>query len=148
MVTTFDIAFIDNNEHCDRIAFYDLSIYNTDIPVKTPIIKILYPDFQIPESLSYEPNKINIVNTPISDGLYTLEFSVCPNDKVKKTYYYFKTCNLMSQLQTKLCQVSGNKDKVLELVEQFKYIYAIKMIAEKEPQKAIIMYNSVKNKLC
>jgi hypothetical protein len=54
----------------------------------------------------------------------------------------------MSQLQTKLCQVSGNKDKVLELVEQFKYIYAIKMIAEKEPQKAIIMYNSVKNKLC
>jgi len=145
--TIFNISFIENNEFCDRICFYDLSEYNSDIAIESPVVKILAPDNIIAETFTYKPKVINIFDTYLTDGLYTIEISICPNDKLKKTYYYFKTCLIMQELKNKLCQFSGNKEKVLELIDMYKYIHALKLIAENEPKKAVIMYKYIKNKI-
>ena len=146
--TEFNIAFIENNQLCSQIAFTDLSNYNPDVEVNTPIVKILYPDFQSSISLEYTPRSTNIIETPCLDGLYTLELSVCPNDKLKKTFYYFQLCNWYKTLAVELGKNSGNKSKVLELIELYKYSLAIKELAPTEPKKAILMFNYLKNKIC
>jgi hypothetical protein len=146
--TELNIAFVENNQKCDQIAFIDLSVYNSDIPVKTPIVTILYPDFTIPISLGYTPRSTNIVETTCIDGLYTFEISVCPNDMLKKTFYYFQLCNWYKWLSTELCKYSGNKTKINELIDLYKYSLAIKEVSNSEPKKAIIMFNYLKSKIC
>lgn len=145
--TSLSIVFIDNIDNCNQISFTDLSDYNPDIEVKTPVVKILYPDFTVPVSLSYTPYTTNIVKVNTGDGLYTVEISVCPNDKIKKTFYYFKVCQLMNILRDNLCKFSGNIDKVKELMESYKLLIATQLIAQKEPEKAKVIYSFVKSKL-
>ena len=146
--TEFNIAFIDNNQMCDQIAFVDLSIYNPDIEVKTPIITITYPDFNKSVKLSYTPRSTNVISTMCLDGLYTVELSVCPNDKLKKVFYYFQLCSWNKWLSEELCKYSGNKSKVLELIELYKYSIAIKEVVKAEPKKAILMFNYLKSQIC
>ena len=145
--TSLSIVFIDNIDNCNQIAFTDLSDYNSDIEIKTPVVKILYPDFTVPVTLSYTPYSTNIIKVNTGDGLYTLEISVCPNDKIKKIFYYFKVCQVMNSLKTLLCKFSGNIDKVKELMDSYKLLVATQMIAQKEPEKAKVIYNYVKSKL-
>jgi hypothetical protein len=145
--TNFNISFVESSDCC-IISFVDLTAYNEDIPIDTPILKILYPDHSAWVSMSYTPMSINNVGVPLLDGLYTLELSVCPNDKAKKIFYYFKVCGFLNNLKTQLCKYSGNKEKVLELMELYKYALALQMIAQTEPEKAKIMFNYLKIQIC
>lgn len=145
--TNFNIVFVDNVDNCEQIAFTDLTEYNEDVEIKTPILKILYPDFTIPETLTYVPYTTNVIKVPTGDGLYTIEISVCPNDKVKKVFYYFKVCEVMNQIKQKLCQNSSNLQKVNELMDIFKYTIVTQLIVNESPEKATIMYQYVKSKI-
>lgn len=145
--TNFNISFVESSD-CSIISFVDLSAYNEDIPIDTPVLKVLYPDHLAWVNMSYTPMSINNVGVPLLDGLYTLELSVCPNDKAKKVFYYFKLCGVLNNIKEQLCKYSGNKDKVLELMDLYKYALATQMIATKEPEKAKIMFNYLKIKTC
>lgn len=145
--TTFSIEFINNIDNCSQISFTDLSSYNPDVEIQTPIIKILYPDFQIAESLIYTPRSINIIQVPTGDGLYTLELSVCPNNKIKKVFYYFQLCQAMNTIKTQLCKYSGNLEKVNKIMDIYKYALATQMVAITEPEKAKVMYKYIQSQL-
>lgn len=145
--TTFNIEFIDNVDNCCQIAFYDLSSYNPDIEVTTPMIKLLYPDYQLAETLTYTPRSINTIQVPTGDGLYTLELSVCPNNKVKKVFYYFQLCQVYNSIKTQLCKYSGNLEKINKIMDIYKYALATQIIATTEPEKAKVMYKYLKSQL-
>lgn len=151
MKTIFNVAFIDNfynTSSCNIIAFNDLSTYNNDLVTDSPLLTILYPDFKIPVVLSYTPSTINTIQVPTGDGLYTIELSICPNNTLKQTFYYFQICQTMNALKTIICKNTGDKDKVLKFMDIFKYLTAIQMIASTDPLKANIMFAYVKTQIC
>ena len=149
--TSFSVAFIDNfynTSCCNKIAFTDLSSYNPEIAVTTPILTILYPDYTVPVTLSYTPYSTNTIEVPTGDGLYTVTLSVCPNDVLYQTFYYFQLCHSMNDLRTLICKHSGNIDRVVKYMDLFKYMIAVQLTASIDPIKANIMFKYVKSQLC
>lgn len=165
--TELNLIFLDNPD-LKIIYIQDTSIYNSDVEVENPNLKITPPNFStsylveypVSSLIVFNSNALNWTNTGIyesllilPDGLWKVEQSIHPNDCVTKTHYHFRIVNLKTQI---LCYVSEQLDssdsscnltdnwyqdifRLLQLLESAKYI------AEccGNTQKATIIFNYV-----
>lgn len=61
-------------------------------------------------SVNLNANDLEIVcdnpaHVTLADGLYTITYSICPNDKVSVTYYHLRTTCAMNSYYKELCKL-------------------------------------------
>jgi hypothetical protein len=150
--TEFDIKFIEDFKDCKTITFIDQTIYNPNIPVTTPVLRVTLPHFNKYVDLDYIPSKVNFVNTKVlglnvgclNDGIWTFELSICPNDKLKKSFKYFNICNAMSLISTELCSDSS-EENLLRLKDIKDQLQLVQLMCDEK--KAYAMYDMLIKKI-
>jgi hypothetical protein len=114
---------------CENIIrILDASVYGTGLDIDCPRLDIYLPGFSLPIYYSPDPDAIPpktlepgfIKNfstadlgitgndQPLStfpDGLYTIKYSVSPNDTVYVQYYHLRTTNLVNTYYREICKV-------------------------------------------
>lgn len=96
----------------------DTSIYADDIPVKCGILQITSPGFLVPVQIEVTPGFNLILNgctlgvssdgtdlPCLADGLYKIQYSVSPNDKVYVEYNYLRAATTVNKYFQELCQI-------------------------------------------
>lgn len=140
MKTEFKINFIEDYRNCNLITFVDLTEYNNITTIKTPVVSIKVPNFdQIVEAV-YTPKYLNTIDIKChGDGLYIVELSICPNDRLKKSFKFYQICGAVSKIKAILC--SDNKEPLMKI---YSSLLAAKMMAESDDvegeKKADIIY--------
>ena len=121
---------VPDTNNCSVFRVLDTSIYDEHVPVTCPKLEITSPGFNesvvIDVVLSEDPT----TNAPINfsyilngctlglqtsgcgttserlpDGIYTLRYSVSPNDKVFVEYHYLRTCQTNNKYFNELCRL-------------------------------------------
>jgi hypothetical protein len=107
-----------NNPSLFRVI--DTSVYSDQLDVTCGVLNITVPGFNNVYSISTSSNFSYSVTAcllgiqtqdcgtqvqPLTDGLYTVEYSVSPNDKVYVKYNYLRTCEFLTSYYNYLCQL-------------------------------------------
>lgn len=107
-----------NNTKILRV--FDTSTYVPDIPVKCGVLQITSPGFRVPVQIEVLPYFNLVLNactlgifrgdcgedTPcLSDGIYIVNYSVSPNDKVYVEYNYLRVTNIVNKYFAELCKL-------------------------------------------
>ena len=144
----------------------DTSHYEEMLDVTCSRLEILLPGFTIPVVKDVEPMFNLVLNAcdlevqksdcgtkfcNLPDGIYSIRYSVSPNEIVKVEYNYLKVSMLMNRYKKALCCIDLNayepskeiKEKLKLLHEVRMYIEAAKAKAENchEPEKSMELYN-------
>lgn len=108
---------------CENIIrIMDASVYAPGLDVDCPRLDITLPGFSVPvyytDNMSTQPwsltlNAVDLGLTPpntpnpvaLPDGLYTIRYSVSPNDKVYVTYYHLRVTKLLNEYYQEICKV-------------------------------------------
>lgn len=121
---------VPETNNCSVFRVVDTSIYDEHVPVTCAKLEITSPGFNEPVVidvvLSEDPNTnapINFsyilngctlgiqtancgqVSERLPDGIYTIRYSVSPNDKVFVEYYYLRTCMTNNKYFNELCKL-------------------------------------------
>ena len=136
-----------------KLYFWDTSVYNKDISITNSIYRISPPNFSTQYQVDYIPNQL-LVLTPdlfgfqsFPDGAWKVEQSICPNETMCNTVYYYK----VSDLKTKLlktandllnCNTSSAADSILRSINRLEIVkYLLEFC--KDISKANIIYNEI-----
>ena len=142
----------------------DFSTYNTDIPVTSSIYRITVPNFNQYVDIPYTPgtaininsNLLNLTATRrvsglacLPSGLWIINHSVCPNDKVFIEYYFFNIAPDLKELANAVCCNKEDEeiiDKLWDIKQSFELA---KILAEDcgDTKKAIALYNQAAKQL-
>lgn len=167
--TNLELIFIDKPDP-KIIYIQDVSQYNEDVDIESPILEITPPNYSTRYSLIYPDSSIIPINsnalgwtlassyeelTVLVDGLWLFKQSVKPNDCIYKTHKHFRIVNLKKKI---FCYVAEQLDysapncnitdvwyediyKLLTLLDSAKYL------AEEcdKCEEAKIIYNQVSN---
>ena len=151
---------------CDNILrITDASVYASGLAVDCPRLDIMLPGFTVPVYIttftpgdSINLNAIDLglipVNSPeimsLPDGLYTIKYSVSPNDKVFVEYYHLRVTRLLNTYWKEVCKVQlapcepsvEQHEKLHDLRYIKMYIDGAKAKAEycHSPKDAVDMY--------
>jgi hypothetical protein len=113
----------------------DTSTYANNIPVSCPTLRITSPGFNVPVTIDVLPS-FNLVLTTctlglqtigcgdnlnaLPDGIYVINYSVSPNDKVYVEYNYLRVTqllnkyyNILGQLELAACEPQADIKAVL-----------------------------------
>ena len=165
--TQLELLFIDSTNE-KILVIQDVSLYNPDVDVENPTLKILPPNFSTQYTLIYPESSTIYINSnalgwsiftslyaiPIlPDCLWLIYQSVKPNDCVYKIHNHFRIINLKKKI---MCYVSSQLDDssnvcalgadwykdifiLLQLLESSKYM--VECCGDVE--RGIIIYNQV-----
>ncbi len=165
--TQLELLFIDTpNEKL--IYLQDVSEYNPDVEVQSPLLQITPPNFSTIYSLIYPTLSTIYINSNalgwtdttsfdsmpvLPDGLWKFRQSVYPNDCLYRDYYHFRIINLKKKI---MCYVSSTLDGInnctLDISNWSKDIFVLlqlldsaKFLAEccGQHEEATIIYNQV-----
>lgn len=153
---------------CENIIHVqDASVYAPGLSVSCPRLDITLPGFTVPiyitTGMDSRPWSMNLnaadlgltpANTSsliyLPDGLYTIRYSVSPNDKVYVTYYHLRVTRLLNTYYGEVCKIQlaaceptpEQHDKMHDLRYIKMYIDAAKAKAEycHSPKEAVEMY--------
>lgn len=153
---------------CENIIrIWDASVYGEGLDIDCPRLDIYLPGFSMPiyytEAEGLEPNfvlnlstsdlGITAANTEpgtFPDGLYTIRYSVSPNDIVYVQYYHLRVTHLMNtyyrevcKIQLQACEPNAEQHQKMHDLRYIKmYIDAAKAKAEycHAPTQAVEMY--------
>lgn len=107
-----------NNTQIFRIL--DTSIYSNDLPVKCGTLSITSPGFTVPVMIEVDENFNEILNAcklgisnqgcedempNLPDGIYVVNYSVSPNNKVYVEYNYLRITQTLNQYYQELCRL-------------------------------------------
>lgn len=144
---------------CRFFSLLDTSVYNKDLEITNAKYKIILPNFGKYVEIFYTPNTVTVVNTNllkltveelgcIPDGLYQIEQSICPNDKLYKWINYYHICTAMTNLGQLLCGCIENKEKVRKIWEWRMELEDVQNLAAcGQIEKANTLYQIVSNKI-
>lgn len=107
---------------CDSVLkVWDSSTYGEGLPVDCPRLDVFLPGFVHPVYITEDLEPGFVLNltakdfalqhphaeelAPLPDGLYTIKYSVSPNDKVFVEYYHLRTTNIMNAYYREICKV-------------------------------------------
>ena len=164
---------IKQNNGCKTFTVKDISAYNPDIPVTCGTLRIKVPGFNTPKYYDVLEGFELIVNmsnlglqktwnheclSALPDGLYSIRYSINPNDKLFVDYYYYQTCNIYKKYTDAVCNFLNNKcdlskkeqeAKIDDLFEISQLIDYAKISAETcgDPDSAEEMYNEALEKI-
>lgn len=121
---------VPDTNNCSVFRVVDTSIYDEHVPVTCPKLEITSPGFNEPVVIDVVLSEDPTTNAPINfsyilngctlgiqtsgcgqyserlpDGIYTLKYSVSPNDKVFVEYYYLRTCMTDNKYFNELCKL-------------------------------------------
>lgn len=116
--TQLDLLFIDTSNE-KLLYLQDVSEYNPDVEVVSPLLQITPPNFSTTYTLIYPILSTIYINSNalgwtdatsfefmpvLPDGLWKIRQSVHPNDCLYKDHYHFRIVNLKKKI---LCNVAG-----------------------------------------
>jgi hypothetical protein len=141
----------DDSGDCCVMLFLDKSEYLVD--AKNPILNITPPNFTDYISLEYNMNAITILKAEnigfetFSSGIYKFEHSVCPNDKVKRSFCYLNICEEIACINRLKCE--EDDEKILEELVNlyFEFQIAQDSVNLCSVNQALCTYNIAKKKL-
>ena len=150
----------------------DTSVYNTDIPVKCPMLWVTVPGFkysvQFTETsgvsinpgfilnltacdLEIQSNNCGTTYSDLPDGIYSIKYSVSPNEHVYVEYNHLRITKALHKYQAILCDLdlaacdppTSVKDKLNQLRLIKMYLDAAKAQVEYclHAQKGMELYN-------
>ncbi len=98
----------------------DTSLYTPDLPIKCGLLEVTSPGFKVPVQIPILPY-FNLVLTActlgifngncgedspcLPDGIYTVKYSVSPNDKVYVEYNYLRVTDTLNKYFAQLCKL-------------------------------------------
>jgi hypothetical protein len=115
------------------MVFIDLSIYNTQIPIKDAKLSILKPYALVPIEIPYTPKNNTIITSIDLDGgmiiesppcgLYKITQSICPNDKLYNEIWYVHTGQIKRDIADLYCngKIDAGKE-MLDKIIQLEYL--------------------------
>ena len=97
--------------------------------------------------LSSTPDQAELPMIP--SGLYKIEQSICPNDKLFFKYNFFNIFNELSCIAELVCEYDGDQTKLGQLLELKNQLELAKMLAEScaKEKEAIYLFNIAYKKL-
>lgn len=154
----------------------DTSVYDPDIPIKCPTLWVTLPGFtrsvQFTDvsspgksvvldagfivnltacDLEVQTYQCGTVYNDLPDGIYSIRYSVSPNDMVYVDYNHLRITKALYKYQSILCDLdlaacdppTAVKKKLTELYEIFMYLQSAKAKVEfcHEAQKGMDLYN-------
>lgn len=151
-----------------QLRLVDTSVYNTDIPVKCPLLEVTVPGFNYSVQFG-EPNLVagfmlnltacdlelqsegcGTTQTTLPDGIYVFRYSVSPNDLIFVEYNYLRITQALSMYNSILCELDLGTcepdkkmtDKLSKLHKAKQYLDAAKAAVEvcHEPAKGMELY--------
>lgn len=138
---------------CDQVLkISDVSIYGQGLPVTCTRLDILLPGFNQPVyledlspgftenitsiTLGYQEPNADIIN-PFPDGVYTITYSVAPNDKIFITYHHMRTTCISNEYYRELCKLQlAQCEPSVEIQQKLKDLRYIKMLIDASKAKA------------
>ena len=168
--TKLSLLFFDSPD-LKVIYTQDVSWYNPDVSVETPLLEITPPNYSTVYTVVYPISKLIVINsnsfnwsnsnnyedlTGLPDGLWTFTQSIKPNGVVRRTHYYFRITQLkqdiIKMVSEKLASdsvfCSPNNVWFKEVYEMLNMLEVAKQLSEIycKHDEAKIMYNQVKLK--
>jgi hypothetical protein len=119
----------------------DASFYNPDIAVTNAKLEIQYPNsnvfinIPVSKNFSYKVNsntlnitKVNKKNalSKLPDGLWTIKYSICPNDALFVEYTFLRNINQLIKYNNLYCELELNKCDKKSYLEELKKLREIK----------------------
>ena len=146
----FRLNFLPNHKDCGSISFLDESVY--PIAPSFPVLKITLPDINKYVSTVFVPKAVNVI-TPkslgigkLSDGLYTFDISVKPNNVCFAKITDFRICDALCMIGESLCNDSSEKN-IKDQMANWRSFHAAKEIAACDPLKANLIYQTTLAKI-
>ena len=121
---------VPDTNNCSVFRVVDTSIYDEHVPVTCPRLEITSPGYNEPVVIDVVLSTDFTTNAPINfsyilngctlgiqtagcgtvserlpDGIYTIRYSVSPNDKVYVEYHYLRTCQTNNKYFNELCKL-------------------------------------------
>ena len=112
---------VPDTNNCQVFRIFDTSIYTEDLDVTCAKLEITSPGFNEPVvievpiinfnyvlnacSLGIQTSNCGTTSQRLPDGIYTIRYSVSPNDKVYVEYYYLRVCQTLNKYFNKLCEL-------------------------------------------
>jgi hypothetical protein len=121
---------VPDTNNCSVFRIVDTSIYDEHVPVTCPKLEITSPGYNEPVVIDVVLSQDPTTNAPINfsyilngctlgiqtvgcgqiserlpDGIYTIKYSVSPNDKVFVEYHYLRTCMTNNKYFNELCKL-------------------------------------------
>jgi len=144
---------VPDTNNCSVFRVLDTSIYDPHVPVTCNKLEITSPGFNEPVAidvisgfnlilngctLGIQSAGCGTVSERLPDGIYTIRYSVSPNDKVFVQYHYLRVCMITNKYYNELCKVElaacepepDVKDQLAELRLIKSYIDAAKAKVE------------------
>lgn len=150
----------------------DTSTYSTDLGITCNRLQILLPGYLEEVILEILPNSENVFNactlhlqdtncdvalSQLPDGIYTIRYSVAPNDKVWIEYNYLRIAQTLNTYYNILCSINltgaeplaGEKEKLNKLRMLKMMLEGAKAKVEfcNNPQQGQLIFNYAKKQL-
>jgi hypothetical protein len=116
---------VPDTNNCSVFRIFDTSIYTPDLEVTCPRLEITSPGFNEPVvieiavdpsvtpfnyilngcTLGLQSQDCGTHNDRLPDGIYSIRYSVSPNDKVYVEYQYLRVCQTVNKYFNQLCRL-------------------------------------------
>jgi len=111
---------VPDTNNCSVFRIVDTSIYDEHVPVTCTELLITSPGYNQPVvinpiqgfnlilngcTLGIQTGGCGTVSEVIPDGIYTIRYSISPNDKVFVEYHYLRTCQVLNMYFSELCKL-------------------------------------------
>lgn len=170
MISQLDI-YIENILNPKILVVKDCSYYNPDIVVTNAKLDLKYPNsdtyINIPvgKNFSYIINSntlglTNVTNSDalsdLPDGLWTIEYSICPNDELYVEFTFLRNIKQLIKYYNLFCQIEIDKCNKKHYLEDLKKIREIKDLIDAAQylandcgkyEKSIELYNEAEEML-
>jgi hypothetical protein len=111
---------VPDTNNCTVFRVFDTSIYDEHVPNTCGTLEITSPGYNQPVSIEVLPlfnlvlngctlglqrNNCGTLSERLPDGIYTIRYSVSPNDKVFVQYHYLRICQTNNKYFNELCKL-------------------------------------------
>ena len=111
---------IPETNNCQVFRIFDTSLYTEDLEITCGTLQITSPGFNEAVNIEVLPNFNLVLNAcslgiqssncgttsqRLPDGIYTIRYSVSPNDKVYVEYQYLRVCQTLNKYFNFLCKL-------------------------------------------
>jgi hypothetical protein len=111
---------VPETNNCQVFRIFDTSIYDEHVPVTCPKLEITSPGFNEPVvidvvqgfnlvlngcTLGIQTSGCGTTSDRLPDGIYTIRYSVSPNDQVYVEYHFLRVCQTNNKYFNELCKL-------------------------------------------
>jgi len=170
MISQLDI-YIEKILNPKLLIVKDASYYNPDVAVTNAKLDLQYPNsneyvnIPVGKNFSYiiNSNTIGLTNvnnsdvlSDLPDGLWTIKYSICPNDELYVEYTFLRNVKQLIKYHNLFCQIEIDKCNKKQYLEDLKKIREIKDLIDAAQyladdcgkyEKSIELYNEAEEML-